>query len=164
MSKFTSEYQGSIFLDRRIIETEWFTGCAPSAVCLMIYLLFAANYKETVWHGIKLQRGEYIGSIGNEEHPGRLMIDTNLPRRTLRDALERLKGLGEIEVVTKTGYHGYTLIKIVNYDLYTCADKKAAQKPAENTAQKATKKAAHSKEVEEVNNEEGYCDFTGIDE
>lgn len=150
MSEFTSDYKGFVSLDRRMIETEWFTGCSPSTVCLMVYLLFTANHKSTTWKGIQLKRGEVLCSIGSAKSPGRLMEETNLPNSTIRDSIKRLKGLGEIEVTAQKGYHGYTLIKIVNYDLYMCSDKNTDKKPVEKTDKKSNKNTVDSKEVKKA--------------
>lgn len=150
MSEYISDFKGAVFLDKRILETEWFTGCSPTAVCLMFYLLLKANYEETVWKGIKLRRGEVIGSIGNDKNPGTLMENTNLPYSTLRDALKRLEGLGEISISAKKGNKGYTLIKVVNYDQYTCYANIAAKKTDKNTTKKTDKKSANSKETKET--------------
>jgi len=139
-----------------LIETEWFTGCSMTTVFLMFYLLLSANHTPKIWRGVKVNRGEFITSIGTNDKPGRLVVDTNIPISTLRDSLRRLKGLGEIEVTSHSGQKGYTLIKIVNYDLYTCSDKKAVEKTAENTNKKTNKKTVDNKEVKEAEEYKEY--------
>jgi len=158
MSEFESDFKGRVYLDRRIRETGWFTGCSSNTVFLMFYLLLSANYEAATWRGIKLKRGELICSIGNAAHPGRLMNETRLPYSTLARSLEKLEQLGEIKVSSKTGFNGYTLISVVNYDLYTGADKK--------TDKKTDKKAANSKEEDKEERikpeeDEGYCEWGG---
>lgn len=150
MSEFTSESKGAVFLDRRIIETEWFTGCSINTVYLMLFLLITANYEPRVWRGIKVGRGEVITSVGNQEHPGRLMTETQLPYSTLARSLQKLEEIGEIKVTKKTGLRGYTRITITHYDLYTAADKKVNKK----ADKKVDSKAEHNKEVEEVQEED----------
>jgi len=149
MSEYTSDYKGSVFLDRRITETEWFTGCSPSTVYVMFYLLLSANYETKMWKGIKVKRGEVITSTGNSKTPGRLMEETRLPYSTLARSLKKLEELGEISVSSKTGSHGYTLISITHYDLYI-TDKKVNKK----VDKKTDSKAENNKEVVEETEEE----------
>lgn len=161
MNEFTSEFKGRVYLDRRIRETEWYTGCTANVVFLMFHLILSANYEATTWRGIKVKRGEFVCSIGNTEHPGRLMNETRLPYSSLKRALDKLEEIGEIKVTSKTGFNGYTLISVLNYDLYAGMDKKVANK----SDNKAAKKADNSKEVKEeqkkLEEDEGYCEWEG---
>ena len=159
MSEFESEFKGRVYLDRRIRETEWYTGCSANVVFLMFHLILSANYESTIWRGIKVKRGELVCSIGNTEHPGRLMNETRLSFSSLKRSLEKLEELGEIKVTSKKGFNGYTLISVLNYDLYVGMDKKTDSK----SDNKAAKKTGNSKEVKEETikpeEDEGYCEW-----
>lgn len=138
--------KGYVQINRKICETVWYTGCTSATVHLMIHLILSANFEHKVWRGINVERGELICSIGNMNHPGRLMEETRLPYSTLVRSLKKLQELGEITVSSKSGMHGYTLISITHYDTYTYVNTKVDKK--------ANVKAEYSKEKEQIEQKE----------
>lgn len=148
----SEQIKGYVQISRKICETVWYTGCSPAVVHLMFHLILSANYENKTWRGVKVNRGELVCSVGNLDHPGRLMEETRLPYSTLVRSLKKLEELGEITITSKTGIHGYTLIKITHYDTYTNVNTNADKKA--NT--KVDKKAANSKKVKEAEELEEY--------
>lgn len=98
---------GYILLSRSLEEWQWHD--QPYMMSTLIHCLFKANYKEKVWHGIKIERGSFVTSVRNfAEYTG---MDT----KTVQKCLKQLEECGTIkrEVTNK-----YTKITIVNYNDY----------------------------------------------
>ena len=76
---------------------------------IFIELLLDANYTEGIFEGIKIQRGQLVTSYAH------LADATGLSLQNVRTAIKRLKSTGEI---TYKSTSKYSLVTIVNYDLY----------------------------------------------
>lgn len=99
--------KGWIKLHRKFIDWEWYSD-VPTKV-LYIHLLLDADHKGRKWKGKDIQKGQCV--VGRKA----LAEKTGLSERQVRTALEKLKETGEIlcEATNK-----YTLVTIVNYELY----------------------------------------------
>ena len=91
----------------KILSWEWFNH--PNTLCLFIYLLLKAYYKDTAVAGKVIHRGQLITSLP------KIATDTGLSIRQTRTALAHLISTGE---VTDKSSNQYRIITIVKYDDY----------------------------------------------
>ena len=98
---------GWIKLHTKFLEWEWADD--PNMVSLFIHLLLMANYKECEWHGIKIERGQFVTSLS------KLSAKTGISIQTLRTCLNRLQSTQEI---TSKLTNKYRIITICKYDKY----------------------------------------------
>ena len=96
-----------IKLNRAILDWEWYDDVNVSRV--FIHLLLTANYEPKNWHGIQIERGQRVISIGG------LAEETGLTVRQTRTALDKLKSTGEL---TSRATNKYTLVTIENYSKF----------------------------------------------
>ena len=98
---------GKIWLDRKMLNWEWFDD--SNVVHLWIYILLRANWKDEQWHGIVIKRGQaYI------TYP-QISKATGLSQKEIRTALSKLKTTGEIS--TERAGKGQ-LVTVEKYDDY----------------------------------------------
>lgn len=105
--KKSNTQNGYILLSRNLEEWQWHD--QPSMMSMLIHCLFKANYKEKVWHGIKIERGSFITSTRS------LAEYTGLSNETVRKCLKELEKCGTIK---REATNKYTKITIINYDEY----------------------------------------------
>lgn len=133
-----------IKLNRSILEWEWYDDVNTFRV--FVHLLLTANYKPKKWHGIEVDRGQRVISIGN------LAEEVGLSVKQTRTALDKLLKTGEI---TKKGANKYTLITVENYAFYQDVDadegEQRANKGQTKGEQRANKGQQHKKEKKEKN-------------
>ena len=98
---------GWVKLHRKITQWEWYDDI-PTKV-LFIHLLLTVSIKEDDWHGIHIPRGARVTSRST------LVKETKLTEQQVRTALNHLKSTNEITIQST---RQYTLISVVNYDLY----------------------------------------------
>ena len=91
----------------KILQWEWFGH--PNTVCLFIYLLLKANYKDTKIAGKVIKRGQVVTSLP------KISTDTGLSIQQTRTALLHLISTGE---VTDSSNPKYRIITVVKYDEY----------------------------------------------
>lgn len=96
-----------IKLNRAILDWEWYDDVNVARV--FIHLLLTANYEPKNWHGIQIERGQRVISIGG------LAEETGLTVRQTRTALDKLKATGEL---TSRATNKYTLVTIENYSKF----------------------------------------------
>lgn len=96
-----------IKLYEQITSWEWFRH--PNTLCLFIYLLLKANFKDSRLDGMIVRRGQLVTSLP------RIATDTGLSIQQTRTALSHLISTGE--VTDKSNPH-YRVITIVKYDDY----------------------------------------------
>ena len=96
-----------IKLYEQITEWEWFH--QPNTLCLFIYLLLKAYYKDTMVGGKLIKRGQIVTSLP------KLSTGTGLTIRQTRTALSHLISTGE---VTDESSNQNRVITIVKYDCY----------------------------------------------
>ena len=98
---------GWIKLHRSLLDWGWWDDINTSR--LFIYCLLRANHKPNVWHGISVDRGEFISSLDG------LSKDTGLSKQKIRTCLKRLKSTQEL---TQRSESQYTVFKVENYEQY----------------------------------------------
>lgn len=116
---------GWIKIYSKFLEWEWFD--KAEMVQLFIYLLLSANYKDLVWRGVPVKRGQLLTSRD------RISKETGLTERQTRTCLLRLKTTGEIAIKTT---NRYTVITICKYDDYQ--SELQLERPAERPAERPT--------------------------
>lgn len=96
-----------IKLHTKLLNWEWYSDINTTR--LFIHCLLKANYKDKMWHGIKIERSSFVTSLQN------LSEETGLTVQQTRTALDKLISTGNI---TNKSYTKYRVISIVNYDMY----------------------------------------------
>ena len=112
---------GSIFLDRKILDWEWYTNINTKIV--FIHLLLKANWKDVKWQGQVIKRGQLVTSIPS------LCNALALTPREVRTALTHLCSTGEIDRQTA---NKYSVITVLNYDTYQTSDRQTTAKRQSN--------------------------------
>lgn len=108
--------EGYVNVHRTIMDWGWYT--VPNMHHLFEHLILRANFKERIWHGQTIKRGQLITSRSE------LSRETGLSEKVIRLGLERLKKTGEIIMETTKRY---TLITVCNYDRYQGGSTKEGQ-------------------------------------
>ena len=98
---------GFIKLYRSMLEWEWYGDI--NVKILFLHLLLKSNYEPKKWQGIEIERGQFVTSIKN------LSSEVGLSEKQIRNALNKLKITGEIEIKTT---NKYTLINVVNFNKF----------------------------------------------
>lgn len=98
---------GFIKLYRSMLEWEWYGDI--NVKILFLHLLLKSNYEPKKWQGIEIERGQFVTSIKN------LSSEVGLSEKQVRNALNKLKTTGEIEIKTT---NKYTLINVVNFNKF----------------------------------------------
>ena len=98
---------GWVKLHRSLLSWEWYDDLPTFR--LFTHLLLTVNIIDDEWHGVHIPRGSRLTSLN------KLSEETGLTIRQTRTALEHLLMTHE---VTKQATSQYTLISVVNYDLY----------------------------------------------
>lgn len=113
---------GWIKIYNKFLQWEWFD--IAEMVQLFLYLLLNANYKDVVWRGIVVKRGQLITSRD------KIGKDLRLAERKVRTCISRLKSTGEISIKTT---NKYSIVTICKYDDYQNEDniKRPAERPTE---------------------------------
>ena len=106
----------------KILQWEWFRH--PHTLCLFIYLLLKANYKDIDHHGMVIKRGQLITSIP------KISTDTGLSIQQTKTALKHLQLTGELTDVANRQYRIITILKYDDYQSVT--DKISNDQPTTN--------------------------------
>lgn len=109
---------GWIKLERQIINWRWFKD--GNTFHLFLYLLLKANITDADFENITIKRGQLVTSRK------RLANALGLSERNIRTSLNHLKSTNE---VTIRATPKFTIITIVNYDLYQSTDQQTDQRP-----------------------------------
>jgi len=133
---------GWVWLHRKIFEWEWWTD--PNTRILFITLLLLANHKPGRWKGVKINRGQLI--TGRKK----LAKITGLSEKSVRTALKRLKSTSELAIKAT---NRFSLITIVNYDIYQGGDLVAASNKATQRSNKGPAKGQQRATNNNDNNE-----------
>lgn len=96
-----------ITLNRKILNWEWYD-CLP-VFKLFIHCLLRANFKDEKWHGMLIERGQFVTSLP------KLSSETGLTIMQVRTALKSLKSTKEITCKTT---NRNSIITVKNYNLY----------------------------------------------
>lgn len=115
-----SDVCGSIKIDRKILEWEWYKD--KNTKILFLHCLLKANYKETKYKGLILERGQFVSSIAS------LSQELSLSTNEVRTAINHLKSTGEI---TSKSHSKFTVFTVVCYD--SCENKSQAESQTNHT-------------------------------
>lgn len=126
-------HSGFITIHRKIVDWEWYSDINVFRV--FTHLILTANWKSKKWKGVMVRRGQKITST---QH---LAQETGLSEQSVRTAIKKLNSTGEI---TSKSTNKYTLVTLVNYDLYQEKDKKAT---SENTSELTNEKQTINKQL-----------------
>lgn len=96
-----------IKLYSKLLNWEWYSNI--NIKVLFIHCLLKANYKDKMWQGTIIKRGSFITSRE------KLSEETGLTVQQIRTSLNKLKSTNEITIDTS---NKFTLISIVNYEMY----------------------------------------------
>ena len=136
---------GWVKLHRKLLDWEWYSD--KNCRLLFIHCLLKANYEDTKWRGIDIQKGSFISSLAN------LSKSSGLTIRELRTALTKLKSTCE---VTSVGHAEYTMFTVVMYNDYqttdTPRDKQATSKRQASDKQATTVKERKNIRIKEIKN------------
>jgi predicted transcriptional regulator len=103
--------KGYILLHRSFLDWEWFRN--PNVRLVYEYCLLKANFSDTKVQGIELKRGQFLTSVSK-------IADANgLTTQNVRTALKKLE---QCENLTRSTYSKYTIITVLNYDMYQLAN------------------------------------------
>ena len=135
--------EGYIALHRKLKRWEWYKDA--NTFRLFIHCLIEANFKDKRWQGIEVKRTTFITSLNS------LAEDLNLSIKQIRTSLNKLKKTGEL---AHERTNRYSVITVINYDLYQIKDDKGASKEADNKADKGQSEGKQRAHTNNVNNED----------
>ena len=95
----------------KILQWEWFQH--PNTLCLFIYLLLKASYKDIEYRGRIIKRGQLVTSLT------RISTDTGLSVQQARTALMHLKSTGEVTDESDSVSRVITIVKYEDYQSST---------------------------------------------
>lgn len=98
---------GYIKLHRQILEWEWYSDI--NTKILFLHILLKANFKDMVWRGININRGQLFTSITH------LSSEIGISEKQIRTSLKKLKNTNEIDI---QGASNGTMITVCNYETY----------------------------------------------
>ena len=135
-----------IKLYRRFLEWGWHDD--PNMVSLFIHLLLLANYEDKEWHGITIERGQFVG--------GRKVLAemTGISEQTIRTCLSRLESTGEI---TRKSTNKFSIITITNYGSYQQSlkgDQPTTNQQSTNNQPTTNQQLTTTKEIKKERNKE----------
>ena len=135
-----------IKLYRRFLEWGWHDD--PNMVSLFIHLLLLANYEDKEWHGITIERGQFVG--------GRKVLAemTGISEQTIRTCLSRLESTGEI---TRKSTNKFSIITITNYGSYQQSlkgDQPTTNQQLTNNQPTTNQQLTTTKEIKKERNKE----------
>lgn len=102
-----ADQEGFIKIDRNILRWGWYKDIKTCH--LFMHLLIRANYKDCVFMGCKIRRGQLAASYRTLAH------ESGLSYEEVRTALKHLISTGEAQSQRRSKY---LVITIVNYDSY----------------------------------------------
>ncbi len=146
---------GYIKIHRKLTEWGWYDD--PFTKAVFLHLLLTANWKESTYHGVKLNPGDTV--IGRKK----LAEELGMSEQNVRTALKKLEQTGEI---TKKSTNRFTVVTIENWALYQFDDKTLTNnQPTTNQQltnnQPTTNHTLRKKEYKEVNNYKNTINVDG---
>lgn len=79
------------------------------AFVVFVYLLTSANYEANAWHGVSIERGQCLTSLG------KIASATGLSIRNVRTALSKLEEWHEVSIYAT---RSYSIVTICKYEAY----------------------------------------------
>lgn len=98
---------GYILIDRNILDWKWWQ--KHNTLIVFMWLLLKANFHESYFAGVKVERGQVVTTIGKIES------NNKMTRQEVKTSLVHLKSTGEINIER---HPQFLVITIVNYDRY----------------------------------------------
>ena len=132
-----------IKLYRKLINWEWYSD--PNTKVVFLHCLLKANWKPTSWHGVEMDRGEFIQSIYN------MSKETGLSVRQIRTAISHLIDTNSV-TIRKVGK--YRVINVSKYIDYQASDTKNAPKLTSKRHQSDTKTTQDIRSKEHIRSKE----------
>lgn len=114
---------GWVKLHRSLLDWEWYNDC--NVVYTFIHLLLEANWEDKKWRGMIIPRGSLVTSVA------KLAESLKLTVRQTRTVLDKLKKTNNVSIKTT---NGFSLISIVNYDLYQNSNEDLTNEKANDRA------------------------------
>lgn len=138
---------GWIMLHRKIRDWEWYQDSIM--LHLFIHLLLSANHEKGRWRGVEVQRGQLVTGRNS------LNRETGITETPLRSRLKKLEDSGEITIQPT---NKYSIITIVNYDLYQKDGKKVTsnnvvEQPSTNNQITTNNNIKNEKNVKNIKKE-----------
>ena len=153
-SRGMESMQGYIKLPRRILDGE--IASRPQSLALLVHLLIRANREPKNWHGVRIDRGQFVTSRRS------LSKSCGLSEHQVRTALQFLSLQGLTQVFAQVHAHPdqkgaahlaapvFTIVTVCNYDSYdgTIDASRPSPRPNQNAdvAQVPAQKKATTKE------------------
>lgn len=128
-------FRGYIKEYRKITEWEWYKDYKTAH--LFRHCLYKANLENKTWRGQEILRGSFITSRDN------LAFETGLTVQEVRTALKKLKLTNELTSVSTSQY---TIITVVNWDIYQA--NQPTNQPTIN--QHSNQQITTTKEIKEI--------------
>ena len=128
-----------IKLYRKLINWEWYSDTPTRSV--FMHCLLKANWKPTEWHGIKMERGEFIQSNEN------IAKELGLSLRKIRTAF---KHLSDTESVSFRKAGKYRIINVSKYIDYQASDSKVTAKTTSKRHQSDSEVTADIRSKEHI--------------
>lgn len=110
-----------IKLYTKLLDWEWYSDINTTR--LFLHCLLKANWQDGKFEGVDVPRGSFV--TGRKK----LSKETGLTEQQVRTALKRLKSTNEITINTTKKY---SIISIVNYDLYQTTNQEDNQQLTNN--------------------------------
>lgn len=101
------ELNGYIKIYRKLVRWGWYRNAIVKDTFL--HCLFMANFTDQPFEGIIVKRGQFVTSYEN------LASDLGFTVQQVRTAIKKLKSTGEI---TSTSTNKFTIITVVNWEIY----------------------------------------------
>ena len=114
---------GYIKLHRQILEWEWYSDI--NTKILFLHILLKANFKNMVWRGININRGQLFTSIFH------LSSEIGISEKQIRNSLKKLKNTNEIDI---QGASNGTMITVCNYETYQSLETSEGEQEASERA------------------------------
>lgn len=134
-----------IKIDRNITRWRWYKDA--NTLQLFLHLIIHANVTDHDFEQITVRRGQLVTSYPS------LADSLNLSIRNVRTALDHLKSTGE---VTVDRHPKYSLITVVNYDLYQSTPTGKTAGSRHSTDSQAAGNRQQYKNIKNYKNEKEY--------
>lgn len=131
---------GYIKIHRKLADWGWYKDANTMRV--FMHLLITANYAETEYMGETIHPGETV--IGRRS----LASALGMSEKNVRTALKHLKSTNEVAIRTT---NKFSVVTIVNWELYQIKDGKVANKTANKVASEGPASGHTIKKEEEKN-------------
>lgn len=133
--------EGWIKLHRKIMEWEWWGD--PLMLKVWLQLLFDANFEPKRWRGVLVDRGQLV--YGREKYAKKCGISV----KQLRTCMERLKTANQVAIKRASRF---SLVTLIQYDVYQIADSEGASITASETSRSGPEKGHKRATPKEVKN------------